>query len=52
MATIHHGISINAPAAKVYEALSLVDQIGTWWDKQTALQTDRGLVLEHNRRHS
>jgi len=34
--------------AKVYEALSSADQIGTWWDKQTAIQTDRGLVLEHN----
>jgi len=48
MATIHHELSINAPVAKVYEALSLADQIGTWWDKQTAIQTDRGLVLEHN----
>jgi uncharacterized protein YndB with AHSA1/START domain len=48
VATIHHELSINAPVAKVYEALSSADQIGTWWDKQTAIQTDRGLVLEHN----
>jgi uncharacterized protein YndB with AHSA1/START domain len=48
MATIHHELSINASAAKVYEALSSADQIGTWWDKQTAIQTGRGLVLEHN----
>src|SRR5213596_2882729 len=48
MATIHHELSINAPVAKVYEALSLADKIGTWWDKQTPTQTDRGLVLEHN----
>ena len=48
MASIHHELSINAPVAKVYEALSSADQIGTWWDKQTAIQTDRGLVLEHN----
>jgi uncharacterized protein YndB with AHSA1/START domain len=48
MATIHHELSINASVAKVYEALSSADQIGTWWDKQTAIQTDRGLVLEHN----
>jgi len=48
MATIHHELSINAPLAKVYEALSSADQIGTWWDKHTAIQTDRGLVLEHN----
>jgi uncharacterized protein YndB with AHSA1/START domain len=48
MATIHHALRIRAPVAKVYEALSSADQIGTWWDKQTAVQTDRGLVLEHN----
>jgi uncharacterized protein YndB with AHSA1/START domain len=34
--------------AKVYEALSSADRIGTWWDKQTAIQTDHGVVLEHN----
>ncbi len=38
MATIHHELSINAPVAKVYEALSLADQIGTWWDKQPSRQ--------------
>ena len=48
MATIHHQLTVNAPVAKVYEALSLADQIGTWWDKQTPVQTHRGLVLEHN----
>jgi uncharacterized protein YndB with AHSA1/START domain len=48
MATIHHELSINAPVERVYEALSSADQIGTWWDKQTAIQTDRGAVLEHN----
>jgi uncharacterized protein YndB with AHSA1/START domain len=48
MATIHHRLSIDAPAAKVYEALSSAARIGTWWDEQTAVQTDRGLVLEHN----
>jgi uncharacterized protein YndB with AHSA1/START domain len=39
---------INAPVAKVYEAISTPDGIGTWWDKQTSTQTDHGLVLEHN----
>jgi uncharacterized protein YndB with AHSA1/START domain len=48
MATIYHQLSINAPAGKVYEAISTADGIGTWWDKQTAKQTDSGLVLEHN----
>jgi len=32
----------------VYEAISTADGIGTWWDKQTSKQADRGLVLEHN----
>ena len=48
MATIRHELSIDAPPEKVYEALSSADRIGTWWDKQTAVPTDRGLVLEHN----
>ena len=48
MATIYHRLSINAPAAKVYKAISTADGIGTWWDKQTARQTERGMVLEHN----
>jgi uncharacterized protein YndB with AHSA1/START domain len=48
MATIHQQVSINAPVAKVYEAISTAEGIGTWWDKQTPTQTDRGLVLEHN----
>jgi hypothetical protein len=31
----------------VFEALSSAESIGKWWDKQTATQTDVGLVLEH-----
>ena len=48
MSTIHHQLGINAPVAKVYEAIATADGISTWWDKQTPVQTDRGLVLEHN----
>ena len=48
MATIHHQVSINAPAAQVYRAIATADGISTWWDKQTPTQTDGGLVLEHN----
>ena len=48
MATIRHQVLIDAPVAKVYEAISTADRIGTWWDKQTPIQTDRGVVLEHN----
>ncbi len=48
MATIHHQVSIAAPVANVYKALATAGGIGTWWDKQTPTETDRGLVLEHN----
>ena len=45
---IHHELSINAPTSKVYEAIASAERIGTWWDKHTSVQTERGLVLEHN----
>ncbi len=48
MARIHHQLTINAPVATVYEAISSPERIGTWWDKQTVTRTDRGVVLEHN----
>ena len=48
MTTIRHQVLIDAPVAKVYQALSTAEGISTWWDKQTPTQTDRGLVLEHN----
>ena len=48
MATLYHQVWINAPAARVYEALSTAEGISNWWDKQTATATDRGLVFEHN----
>jgi uncharacterized protein YndB with AHSA1/START domain len=41
-------VLIAAPAAKVYAALSTPEGIGNWWDKQTATETDGGVVLEHN----
>jgi uncharacterized protein YndB with AHSA1/START domain len=48
MATIHHQLTIAAPVAKVYEAIATPAAIGTWWDKQTPRETDRGLVLAHD----
>lgn len=48
MATIYHQVWINAPAARVYNAISTAEGIGSWWDKQTVTETDTGLVLEHN----
>ena len=48
MSTIHHQLLIKAPVARVYEAIATADGISTWWDRQTAVPTARGLVLEHN----
>jgi uncharacterized protein YndB with AHSA1/START domain len=48
MATIHHELRIEAPVARVYDAIATADGISAWWDKQTPRQTDNGLVLEHN----
>jgi uncharacterized protein YndB with AHSA1/START domain len=48
MSTIHHQLRINAPVARVYEAIATADGISTWWDRQTAVPADRSLVLEHN----
>src|SRR4029453_17402394 len=48
MSTIHHQLRINAPVAKVYEAIATADGISTWWDRQTAVPTDRGVVLEQH----
>ena len=41
MAMIDHRLSIDAPPARVYEALTAAEQIGTWWDKHTTIPTDR-----------
>ena len=48
MATLYHEVWINASTAKVYRAISTADGVSGWWDKQTAVQTDQGIVLEHN----
>jgi uncharacterized protein YndB with AHSA1/START domain len=48
MSTIHHQVSIHAAASRVYQAVSTAEGISTWWDKQTPIHSDRGLVLEHN----
>ena len=48
MASLCHEVWINAPIAKVYQAISTVEGISSWWDKQTAIQTDSSVVLEHD----
>ena len=48
MTTIEHRVLIATPVARVYRAIATADGISSWWDKQTARRTDRGLVLEHS----
>jgi uncharacterized protein YndB with AHSA1/START domain len=45
MASIHHQIEIDAPITKVYGAISSSESIGTWWDKQTPVQTEQNKDL-------
>jgi uncharacterized protein YndB with AHSA1/START domain len=48
MATLYHQVWIDAPVAKVYEALSTASGLGNWWAPHTSTQTEQGLVLAHN----
>lgn len=48
VATLSHEVWINASTTNVYESISTADGVSRWWDKQTAVQTDQGTVLEHN----
>jgi uncharacterized protein YndB with AHSA1/START domain len=46
MATLYHQVWVNAPTAKLYEAISTEKGIGSWWDKPIAAELDIGPVLE------
>lgn len=46
MAAIYHQVWINTPTAKLYEAISTVEGVGSWWDKANSTETDVGTVLE------
>jgi hypothetical protein len=48
MATLYHQVWINAPTAKVYEALATADGLSSWWAPHTSTETDAGLVLAHD----
>ncbi|MFY9608899.1 MAG: SRPBCC domain-containing protein [Blastocatellia bacterium] len=48
MATLHHQVWIDAPASRVYEAISTADGLGKWWAPHTSTETDKGLVLSHS----
>ena len=44
---MQHQVWIDAPIEKVYEMITSAENIGKWWDKQTAKDTDSGLIFEH-----
>ena len=48
MTALKHEIWIKARATKGYQAISTAEGVGTWWDKQRAVETDWHLVLEHD----
>ena len=48
MASIRQEVWIDAPVERVFGLLSSPEQISTWWDEQTAVDTPKGLVLEHS----
>lgn len=48
MATLYHQVWIDAPAAKVYEALATAEGLGSWWAPHTSTDTDDVLVLAHS----
>ncbi|MBP6600787.1 MAG: hypothetical protein KA250_03215 [Verrucomicrobiales bacterium] len=48
MNTIRHQIAIAAPLSKVYKMLSTPKAIGKWWDEQTVVESNEGIVMEHD----
>jgi uncharacterized protein YndB with AHSA1/START domain len=46
MAEIKHLIHINAPAAKVYKAITEEDGLKNWWTHQTVATPKEGAVIE------
>jgi uncharacterized protein YndB with AHSA1/START domain len=46
MAEIQHLLHINAPAAKVYKAITEEDGLKNWWTNQTIAMPEVGAVIE------
>lgn len=46
MATLYHQVHIKAPQHVVYEAISTVAGIGSWWDQPEAVESEAGTVLQ------
>ena len=48
MATLHHQVWINAPVARIYEALATAQGLGRWWAPHTTSHPAGSLVLAHD----
>lgn len=48
MATLHHQVWINAPVARIYEALATAEGLGRWWAPHTTSHPAGSLVLAHD----
>jgi uncharacterized protein YndB with AHSA1/START domain len=46
MATLYHQVWISTSPAKLYQAVSTTDGIGSWWDKAKPTETKVGAMLE------
>jgi len=48
MATVHHQLWIQAPAAKVYAAIATAEGLSRWWGPHDSTETEAGLVVSHD----
>lgn len=48
MAGIRHYLSINAPAAKVYRAITEQDGLASWWTEDCVVRPEEGSISEFN----
>jgi uncharacterized protein YndB with AHSA1/START domain len=48
MATIHHQLWIQAPAADVYDAIATAEGLSRWWGPHKSSDEDGAPVVSHN----
>jgi uncharacterized protein YndB with AHSA1/START domain len=46
MADLHHAIEIDAPPAKVYEAITTSEGLRSWWTSDSTAESTVGSVAE------
>lgn len=47
MTQLHHQVWIDAPADRVYAAISEADRLAAWWDSHTETRQGPDLIWEH-----